>query len=59
MAKLSIRTTDLENGDVNTIETNGAVLLYMEGDKLKILGKIDLAELAPLLTKIALEKLLK
>lgn len=59
MTKLYIQITDQENGSVDVVHTNGAVLLYLEENKIKVLGKIDIAELAPLITKIALEKLIK
>ena len=57
MSKLEINIVNTENGNRDLIETDGFILLYLKGDKIKTHGSIDLGALAPVLTKIALERL--
>jgi len=57
MTELSINVTDLESGEIKNVDTSGYLLLYLERDKIKMMGKMNLKTLAPMLTKIALEKL--
>ena len=60
MSEISIRINETETGETKYIETDGYLLLYMdEYNKIKMQGKLDIKVLAPLLTKIALEKLTK
>ncbi len=59
MAKIEIRVTDPESGESKTIETEGYLLFRLEGDKIRMSGKMDIKALAPILTRIALEKLAK
>ena len=41
----------------DTIETDGYLLIYTEGDKFLFKGKLGLKALTPLLTKILMEKM--
>ena len=41
------------------ISTNGYLLLYLENDRVKTSGNIDLKALTPILTKIVLERMSK
>ena len=60
MSKLSIQITDKETGNIDNLDTTGYLLLYLsENEKVKITGKLDMSALAPILTRIALEKLSK
>lgn len=47
------------NQYVNQINTNGMLILYLENGKIRVNGEFELSELAPMLTKILLEKLVK
>ena len=42
-----------------TVSTNGYLILYLEGEKVRFVGNMDIRALTPILTKIALEKLVK
>ena len=57
MPKYQIQIKDAETNQTDLVETDGVVLLYLEQGKLKVIGKIEIAELAPLLMKLAMEKL--
>ena len=59
MAKLNIKISDIETGETKEFNTDGHLLLYTEGDKIKMSGKMDMSALAPVLTKIVLERLNK
>ena len=60
MPKYHIQIIDTETmGQVDHIVTDGFVLLYLEQGKLKITGKIEFSELAPIILKVGLEKLMK
>ena len=41
------------------VHTDGYLLLYLVKDKVQSIGNIDLKVLAPLLTKVMLERLVK
>ena len=57
MTKFEIKITDMETEEVRDIDTDGYLLLSLEQSKVKISGKMDLSALAPILTRIALEKM--
>lgn len=58
MSELNIKITEIETGETKNIDTVGYLLIYMDGnDKIKMDGRMGLKVLAPILTKIALEKL--
>ena len=57
MAKTEIRITDLETGESKNIDTDGYLIFRLEGEKIRMDGKMDIKALAPILTRIALEKL--
>ena len=59
MVKIEIKITDLESGESKNIDTDGYLLFLLEGDTIKSSGKMDIKALAPILTRIALEKLSK
>ena len=59
MSELNIRITENSTGENKDISTEGYLILYLVDDKIKMQGKMDLKVLAPILTKIALEKLSK
>ncbi len=48
-----------ETGHVEKVESDGVIVLYLEQGKVQIRGKIDMATLAPMLTKLFLEKMVK
>ena len=53
-------TITQDDGTTSSIDTEGGYLLfYFKGDKIKTSGNIDIKALAPILTRIALEKLSK
>jgi len=55
--------TDIKIIEQNSIEKNinttGYLILYLEGEKVRFVGNMDIRALTPILTKIALEKLVK
>ena len=58
--KKTIEVTDINTGQVDkTITTNGYILLYLDGDKLRADGDIELGALAPFLIKTLAEKMSK
>ena len=57
MSKIELKITDPDTGESKNITTDGYLLLRFDGDKIKADGKIDIKALAPILTRIALEKL--
>ena len=52
-----IKNTEL--GTTNNVSTSGYLLLYLDGETIKMDGKMSLKAIAPILTKIALEKFTK
>ena len=44
---------------VQLIETDGFLLLFLKGDSIKSAGNISLKSIAPILTKIVLERMSK
>ena len=46
-------------GNQERITTDGYLLLFLEGDRVKTSGNIDLKALTPILTKIVLERMNK
>ena len=55
-----ITILDSESGKEENLSTDGFLLLYLdEHAKIRMIGKMDIKVLAPILTKIALEKLSK
>ena len=59
MSELIISITDRETGEIKNVDTAGYLLLYLDQEKIKMQGKLDVKVLAPILTRIALEKLSK
>ena len=43
--------------EITDIRTNGFLLLYMENDRIKSCGDIELKALAPLLMRVAMQKM--
>jgi len=48
-----------KDSNEKSIVTNGYLVLYLEGEKVRFTGNMDMRTLAPILTKIALERLVK
>ena len=46
-----------ENFAQETVETDGFLILYLENNKIKMKGQMDIRTLTPVLTKIILEKM--
>lgn len=59
MSKYHIQVRDEDTGQTDLVDTDGIVLLYLEQGKIKIIGKIELSEIGPLLAKFLVEKLVK
>ena len=59
MSNLEIKITDLETGETKNVDTAGYLILYLDNDKIKMQGKMDIRALTPILTRLALEKLSK
>ena len=57
MIKITIQRDDTTNPE--TILTDGFLLLLMENDKIKMKGQMSMQALAPILTKLVLEKMVK
>ena len=47
-----------DNQEISRIETTGFLILYIDNDKIKSVGDIELKALAPIVMKIAVEKLI-
>ena len=58
MDKIAI-TIDNEGKEITHIKTDGYILLYLQGDKIKSSMDIELKALAPHLMKYAMEKIIK
>ena len=52
-------TIDNEGKEITHIKTDGYVLLYLQGDKVKCSMDLELKALAPHLMKYAMEKMAK
>ena len=52
-----VKNKGTDKQEVIDITTNGYLLLYLKGDKVKTSGDIELRALAPLLMKAAMEKM--
>ena len=48
---------DKDSPEEKRVDTDGYLILYLVNDKIKMQGKLDMKVLAPILTRIALEKL--
>ena len=51
--------TDGKSDTIETIGTGGYALFYLIGDTIKVIGDLDLKALAPLIMKIAMERMTK
>jgi len=58
MGKLEIQVRDSEQ-IVENIPTDGYLILYLDGDKVRSTGRFDTKVLMPIITKIVLEKMAK
>ena len=54
---INIQISDIDSGSQDNVSTDGYLLLYLEKDRIHMKGKMDMKAIAPILTKIALEKL--
>jgi len=52
-------TVDTAEGQAFKVDTDGYVLLYLEGQSMRSTGKVELNSLAPMLAKLALERMTK
>jgi len=52
-----IKNPETDKQETIDITTNGYVLLFLKGDKVKTSGDIELKALAPLLMKVVMEKM--
>ena len=59
MAKLEIQIKDTETQEIETIDSEGVLILYLEGSWIKSRAKISMKALAPMITKAILEKMSK
>ena len=59
MTKLNILITDRETNKRDEFDATGYLLIILDNDKINLTGRMDLKTLAPILTKILLEKLIK
>ena len=53
---MDITTND--NNVISTVHTDGYLLLYIDGNKVKMTGNLDIKALTPLVTKVLMEKML-
>ena len=56
---IHIKTTDTETREDLELDTDGFLLLYLDKENIKMHGKLGLKVITPILTRIALEKLIK
>ena len=59
MAKLEIQIKDTETGEIETVDTDSVLVLYLVGSWIKSKARISMSVLAPLITKAILEKMSK
>ena len=52
-----VKNQGTDKQEVIDLKTNGYLLLYIKGDKIKTSGDIELKALAPLLMKAVMEKM--
>lgn len=55
----NIHITVTKNDKQDQYDTNGYLLVYMAGEEFKFAGTLELKALAPLLLKLAMEKMSK
>ncbi len=51
--------TDGKSDTIETIGTGGYALFYLVNDNIKVVGDLDLKSLAPLIMKLAMERMTK
>jgi len=56
---LDITVTNVTSGATKKVQTDSCVILYLDADRIKITGDIDLKALAPIIMKFAMEKMSK
>jgi len=56
MVNYEVQIKDLTTGQDEHIATNGVVVLYLDQGKVKVMGKIEFAEIMPYLAELALKK---
>jgi len=57
MTKFQISTKDTDTNVSDFCETDGFLLFYLQDDKILMKGRMELKALAPILTKIALDRM--
>ena len=57
MAKLEITIKDTETGDIETIDSESVLVLYLDGSCIKSRANISMKMLTPMITKAILEKM--
>ena len=58
MGKMEIQIRDNEQ-ITESISADGCLILYLDGDKIRSIGRFDTKALMPIITKIVLEKMAK
>lgn len=57
MPKYHVQIKDTETNQTDLVETDGAILLYLDQGKIKVIGRIEISELVPYLAKPIIDKL--
>ena len=57
MSNIEITIIKKDENCKETIETDGFLLFFMEDNKIRIKGQMDIRTLTPLLTKVILERM--
>ena len=59
MTKYQIQITEIDTGKSERIDTDGVIVLYLDQGKLRVIGKVEIAAIAPYLIQLAMQKLAK
>ncbi len=55
--KLEVVITDTETCKTEKIFTDGLLLLYLDGEKIRMIGRLEMKVLTPLIMKVMMEKM--
>lgn len=55
--KLEVVVTDTETCKTEKISTDGLLLLYLDGEKIRMIGRLEMKVLTPLIMKAMVDKM--
>lgn len=57
--KLLVSVTDTETCKTEKVETDGLLIMYLDGEKIRMIGRLEMKVLTPLIMKAMVEKMTK